>query len=429
MLRFLISSLLVMVLIIESFAQKDFVTVNKDHFEINNKDYRFIGINFWSAIHLAAGYGGDKKRLLAELDTLGANGITNLRLMVGSEGPDTEPWRMKPALQNEPREYNEELLKAMDFVLVEMSKRKMKAVLCLGNSWQWSGGFAQYHSWTTDKPIPYPTDESKYDDFMKFTSKFYKNEKALKLYYDFVHFIVTRKNTISKIKYKNDPTIMAWQLANEPYAMKTKDYLKWIKKTSTLIKSLDQNHLVCLGSEGMSNYPEYTKNDVFRDNAFENIDYITIHAWPQNWNWYDPRDTASFQNAINKTKDYIHTHLAAAIKLNKPMVLEEFGLARDYASYSKTSSTFFRDQYFTEILELFVRYCKRKVPFCGINFWAWGGRGNPRQDGAFWKLDDDYCGDPPHEPQGWYSIYTSDRSTLKIIRGFAQRFDGIDGLY
>ena len=401
-------------------GQTDFVKVNGDHFEINGSDYRYIGINFWSGIHLASGYGGDKDRLLQELDTLSANGINNLRLMVGSEGPDGEPWRMVPAMQNKPGEYNDNLLKGLDFVLDEMAKRNMKAILCLGNTWQWSGGFAQYQSWITDKSIPYPTKESEFDDFMKFTAKFYKNKKALKLYLDFIRHMINRQNSISKLEYKNDPSIMSWELANEPYAINKKHYLKWIENTSALIKSLDPNHLVCIGSEGMTNYPKYTKNEVSRDNSFENIDYITIHIWPQNWNWYDPKDSTTFTQAINKTKDYIHTHLAAAIKLNKPMVLEEFGLARDQGSYSKTSTTAHRDQYFAEILSLFARYCQRKVPFCGINFWAWGGNGNPRSDGEFWEKGDDYTGDPPHEPQGWYSIYSSDKSTLKMIKGFSR---------
>jgi mannan endo-1,4-beta-mannosidase len=28
----------------------------------------------------------------------------------------------------------------------------------------------------------------------------------------------------------------------------------------------------------------------------------------------------------------------------------------------------------------------------------------------------DYVGDPPHEPQGWYSVFDNDASTLDIIR-------------
>ena len=44
------------------------------------------------------GPGGDRAKLVRELDRLQAMGITNLRIMAASEGPDAEPWRMVPAL-------------------------------------------------------------------------------------------------------------------------------------------------------------------------------------------------------------------------------------------------------------------------------------------------------------------------------------------
>jgi mannan endo-1,4-beta-mannosidase len=30
-----------------------------------------------------------------------------------------------------------------------------------------------------------------------------------------------------------------------------------------------------------------------------------------------------------------------------------------------------------------------------------------------------YVGDPPHEPQGWYSVFDSDASTQALIRSHA----------
>jgi len=60
--------------------------------------------------------------------------------------------------------------------------------------------------------------------------------------------------------------------------------------------------------------------------------------------------------------------------------------------------------------------CKKAA---GVNFWAWGGEGRPRQSGCWWKIGDDFIGDPPHEQQGWYSVYDTDTSTHKIIAKYA----------
>jgi mannan endo-1,4-beta-mannosidase len=49
-------------------------------------------------------------------------------------------------------------------------------------------------------------------------------------------------------------------------------------------------------------------------------------------------------------------------------------------------------------------------PIGGDNFWAWGGASCPR---------DNWVGDPPHETPGWYSVYDSDESTLRIIASHA----------
>jgi mannan endo-1,4-beta-mannosidase len=38
---------------------------------------------------------------------------------------------------------------------------------------------------------------------------------------------------------------------------------------------------------------------------------------------------------------------------------------------------------------------------------------------ANWTQGDDFIGDPPHEPQGWYSVYDKDNSTLEIIKKYA----------
>ncbi len=81
-----------------------------------------------------------------ELDELKANGITNLRILVGAEG-GKQDFTVTPALQTEQGKYDEALLDGLDFLISEMGKRNMDAVLYLNNNWEWSGGMAQYLEW------------------------------------------------------------------------------------------------------------------------------------------------------------------------------------------------------------------------------------------------------------------------------------------
>lgn len=45
---------------------------------------------------------------------------------------------------------------------------------------------------------------------------FFKEEACKKLYKDHIEFMVNRVNSYTGKKYKNDPTILAWNLINEP---------------------------------------------------------------------------------------------------------------------------------------------------------------------------------------------------------------------
>src|SRR5205085_334642 len=122
-----------------------------------------------------------------------------------------------------------------------------------------------------------------WDEQRDIVSRFYGCEPCKQAYNAQVDFILSRTNTYNKRKYSDDPTIMAWELANEPRPMRSyaeNDYKKWIADTAATIKQKDKNHLVCIGhegwigTEGMPLFEEI--------HADKNIDYLTIHIWAKN---------------------------------------------------------------------------------------------------------------------------------------------------
>ena len=135
----------------------DFVKVRGTRFELQGRPYYFLGTNLWAGMNLGSrGPGGDRGRLRRELDRLHALGVDNLRVIAASEGPDSAPWRIVPALQKTPGVYDQDLLDGLDYLLFEMGKRGMKAVVVLNDFWHWSGGMAQYVAWSQKTSIPYP---------------------------------------------------------------------------------------------------------------------------------------------------------------------------------------------------------------------------------------------------------------------------------
>jgi len=401
-----------------------FIKVENGHFIRDGKPYFYIGANYWyGGILGSKGKEGNRQRLLEELDLMKANGIDNLRILAGAEGPDGEPRRVSPALQLSPGVYNQDLLEGLDFVLAEMGKRKMVAILFLTNAWEWSGGFSQYVNWSTQKPIPYPdTDGHTWSEFMSFSGTFLQCANCQEKLRNHIKYMLARTNQITGIAYVNDPTIMTWELANEPRAFSNANkvpFLNWVNETAAYIKSLDPNHLVTTGTEGSWG----CENDIElfeKIHSSKNVDYMTVHIWPFNWSWLNPKDMqGTMSKAIENTGKYIDEHLVVANKLNKPLVFEEFGLPRDGFVFTPGSPVTLRDQYYDYAFKRVLESAGKKGMMAGANFWTFSGIGQPNADRAdnMWKAGDDYLGDPPQEAQGLNSVFNSD-PTMKIVKKY-----------
>ncbi|MBK7933086.1 MAG: cellulase family glycosylhydrolase [Acidobacteria bacterium] len=403
-------------------AGQTFVTAKGGKLYADGKEYRFVGTNYWYGSLL--GLEKDKKRgierLRKELDLLKKNGVTNLRLMAGAEGtgPLNGIERVGPPLQAINGRFNPDVLDGLDIVLDEMAKRRMKAVIFLSNNWEWSGGFQQYLIWNGIVNRKWLTQKPTWDELRDIVAKFYSCRDCIEGYDRQMRFVLGRTNKITGKKYIEDPTIMAWEVANEPRPMRpaaNDAYSKWLAATTAAIKALDKVHLVTLGHEGWIGTEDIKLFETVH--ADPNVDYLTIHIWPKNWGWFENgKMAAGFAGALEKTEKYIDDNAAVAVKLSKPLVIEEFGLPRDGQSFDVSSTTKLRDQYYEKILS---RIGKQNIS--GANFWVFGGTARPVTGQLFWKVGDDRMGDPPMEEQGLNSVFDSDKSTWMAIKAAQKR--------
>ena len=381
-------------------------------FVLDGNPYRFVGTNFWyGAILGSEGQGGDRARLCRELDKLHELGLDNLRILVGSDGKRGVTTKVEPTLQEAPGVYNDTILAGLDYLLQQMGERGMKAVLYLNNSWEWSGGYGYYLEQAEGRPMPRP-DDAGYPAFMEAMSQYASNEKAHELFYQYVRDIIGRTNRYTNVAYTDDPTIMSWQIGNEPRAFSEEakePFAKWLSKASALIRSLDKRHLISIGSEGIWGC-EMDAGLYEQICADPNIDYMNAHVWPFNWSWVNKDSLQeNVERACQNTADYIRQHTAIAERLQKPLVIEEFGYPRDGFIFAPGSPTTGRDRYYDFVFSLI----KSEPMVYGCNFWAWGGEASPTHEQ--WQVGDDYCGDPAQEQQGLNSVFLCDSTTLKII--------------
>ena len=102
-------------------SDPSFVKVEDGKFVSDNYPSYFAGTNFWyGAILGSEGQGGDRERLAKELDFLKENGMVNLRVLVGGDGPDGVQQRICPTLQKAPGVYNDTIFWGLDYLLAEL---------------------------------------------------------------------------------------------------------------------------------------------------------------------------------------------------------------------------------------------------------------------------------------------------------------------
>ncbi|MDR0798992.1 MAG: cellulase family glycosylhydrolase [Dysgonamonadaceae bacterium] len=404
-----------------SVPPQDFVRQTNGHLELNGQPYYFIGTNFWyGAILASTGQGGDRARLQKELDFMQQAGIRNLRVLVGADGPAGQAVKVMPTLQTEPGVYNDTIFEGLDFLLSEMAKRQMYAVLYLNNSWEWSGGYGQYLNWAGKGEVP-EKGVLDWPVFVKHVAQYAGCDSCHTLFLNHIRAVVSRTNRYTERKYIDDPTIMSWQVGNEPRVFSNEGkpaFLQWMREATALIRSLDPNHLISTGNEGFMGSEEDL--DLYEElHKDPNVDYLTIHIWPKNWSWIDiQKIPESVDTAIVRTNKYICQHWMIADKLRKPLVIEEFGYPRDHHLYRLDDPTTARDRYYENIFRQIVISAKDRGLLAGCNFWTWGGFGRPAH--TFWQPWDDYVGDPSQEEQGLNSVFDTD-STIQLIQEYTKR--------
>ncbi len=205
-------------------------------------------------------------------------------------------------------------LQGLDYALAKARQLKLKVVLVLTNNWHDLGGMDQYLAWYG---------RSAHDDF-------YTDPRVKQTYRNWLWHLASRVNGITAEAYRDDPTIFAWELANEPRgAPGTSNALlsDWAAEMSSYLKSIDPHHLVAVGDEGFLEGPSqhwtYHANNGVDHRALialPDIDYGTFHMYPDLWG-----------AGASWPEHWIDDHVRVARELGKPTVLEEYGsrVARD----------------------------------------------------------------------------------------------------
>ena len=297
-----------------------FVHQRNGRFFIAQKPFRFVGAN------VAVMYRDeDRERMPETLRQAAQAGIKVVRLWAfGEGGPnDVQPvadfadWPRNHPFRWAPGQWNEDAFVHLDKVIAEAAKNHLYVQLCLSNWWRDTGGVTQYLRWAGINDAA--------DDSYKFginTEKailFYSNPETRRLYREHLEKLATRRNTITGVVYRDDPTIFGWELMNEAQAITGHwtERRAWFTEMSAYLKSLDPNHMIAPGAWGYRSAAE--RREWLADHAIPTIDYCDVHNYPRD-------DHDSFVDSPGVLKEFIDNRAAAAFSIRKPLVFGEFGM-------------------------------------------------------------------------------------------------------
>jgi mannan endo-1,4-beta-mannosidase len=296
-----------------------FVGVRDGHFVIGTKPFRFGGTNTYY-LHQQSHYMID-----AALDDAAAMSLAVVRAWAFADG--TGP--TKP-LQPEPFVYDEANFDSLDYAVWKAGRLGLRLVLALVNNWPDYGGMQQYVKWFLGLPDDGYGDAVNHD-------RFYTDPDCRRCYKAYAKHVIQRRNRYTGMRYNEDPTIMTFELGNEPRNRSDKtgaSVLAWVREMSAWVKGLAPRQLVAVGDEGFygdPSNPDYPYSN-FEGNRWAEfvrtptVDYATMHLYPQGWGETSAKPGV---DPITWGTKWISDHLSDGAGIGKPVVLEEYGLAID----------------------------------------------------------------------------------------------------
>lgn len=191
-----------------------------------------------------------------------------------------------------PGVFNEEAFKVMDLAIALAAEHNIRLVVPLLNNWQWMGGRPNYAAFRGKASDEFWTDRQIIEDFKQT-----------------IKYVLNRKNTITGVVYKDDPTIMAWETGNE-----LENPPEWGIEIARYIKSIDPKHLLIDGFHSVHVLDQNTGKLFQRWPQQYSIDEPSIDLINAHFYEYDP------QQMLDDMKKTVE--LVAG---KKPLFFGEFG--------------------------------------------------------------------------------------------------------
>ena len=255
-----------------------FVYTEGDKFMLDGKPFYFSGANVYDFFTYGSSSGDietqfmDKDRIDEHMRRLYVNGVRVVRLW----GFSHEDWH---GFEPQKGVYSEGQFSLFDYVVKSAEANGIKLIVALENYWNDYGGIKDRLKWEgIDVQGAGIHDQG----------QFFTNRSAIEGYKDYVEYFITRVNHYDGVEYRNDPTILAWELMNEPRYQGFGDDLAsetlraWVDEMGAFIKTIDPNHLLGTGLEAHGlkyGFGGDEGNDFIKIHESPYVDFTSAHPY------------------------------------------------------------------------------------------------------------------------------------------------------
>ena len=290
-----------------------FVRVEGTRFVAGAEPFYFVGANL-NVMHGPVARGKAESTLAAAA----RDGLRVGRVWALGEGQEDAPaWRVRDELfRAGPGRWQEAALLQLDRVIAAAGKHGLRLVITLANRWGDYGGVPMYLRWAgTTGQDSYGAED-----------RFFSDPRCKGLYLEHLRKIVGRTNSVTGVAYRDDPTIMSWELMNElggtPEA--APERRRWASEMMAAVRAMDPNHLVVPGTQGYDLIQERQAWTAMC--LLPGASYCDQHAYPET----DARSRSPrLMNLFIDDRIQLAHHV-----VGKPVVFGEFGFS-DRGSMSR----------------------------------------------------------------------------------------------
>ncbi|KAJ1569992.1 hypothetical protein HK096_006849 [Nowakowskiella sp. JEL0078] len=271
-----------------------------------------------------------------------------------------------------PGQYNERLFQALDSAISIARHFNIRLIIPLVDQWEWWGGIATWAGFREKTEL-----------------SFFEDDGVIRDFFDMVTWVLNRRNTITGVRYGDDPTILGWETGNELGGWDYTPPSSWTIALAEHIKSMARQ-LVIDGTLGGTNKAKFSV-ECLKHPA---VDVFTNH-------YYISDSSSSYSRQLSKD-------LALTKKYKKAFFVGEYGF-ESVESYRKMLKTAVEDEGCSGTLIWSLRFLSEE-----------GGFYVHKEDKGFVAFH--Y---PGFENKGADGFAENEREVIQIVQKFAR--PGWDG--